>query len=86
MHSLLLVDAILVMHAVPHGGSHVAGPDPRMQCYFRITTPQRAADRHAALCDIWADWKGMADVVAEERAKETKVGVVCASGPTPAKL
>jgi hypothetical protein len=31
-------DAVLVMHACPHGGSHVEGPDPRMQCYFRITT------------------------------------------------
>eukprot|EP01046_Picozoa_sp_COSAG06_P008027 COSAG06_NODE_401_length_16198_cov_469.489596_16_plen_347_part_00 len=62
-------DAVLVMHACPHGGSHVAGPDPRMQCYFRITTEQRAADRHAALCDHWADWHGMTQVVAEERAK-----------------
>ena len=37
-------DAVLVMHATPHGGSHVAGPDPRMQCYFRITTKERAKD------------------------------------------
>lgn len=36
---------------------------------YRITTEQRAADRHAALCDHWADWHGMTEVVAEERAK-----------------
>ena len=41
-------DAVLVMHACPHGGSHVAGPDPRIQCYFRITTEERAADRHVS--------------------------------------
>ena len=51
-------DAVLVMHACPHGGSHVAGPDPRIQCYYRITTEERAADRHAGLCDHWADWHG----------------------------
>jgi hypothetical protein len=38
-------DAVLVLHAVPHGGSHVAGPDPRMcvsQCMPAGTPAQLA--------------------------------------------
>ena len=67
-------DAVLVLHAVPHGGSHVAGPDPRIQCYFRITTPERASHVKEALCDSWLDWKGMTDVIREERAKLAVAG------------
>lgn len=78
-------DAVLVLHATPHGGSHVSGPDPRMQCYYRITTEQRAADHHAALCDHWADWHGMQQVLAEERSKEA-AAVAAAADNSSAKL
>ena len=66
-------DAAIVMHAVPHSATRVTRTEPRFMAYFRVT-PLAERNRVVspeALCDIWQQWPGMADVVAEER------------GPTP---
>lgn len=64
-------DAAIVLHAVPHCATRVEGAEPRMMAYFRITSAARAeANRRVcpdALCDIWSEWPGMADVVGRLR-------------------
>lgn len=65
-------DAAIILHAVPHGATRVEGAEPRLMAYFRVSPLARpAANKHVhpdALCDIWAEWPGMAAVVAAERA------------------
>ena len=67
-------DAVLVLHAVPHCATRVAGPEPRLMAYFRIMPARRPSANRSiypeALCDIWHEWPGMADVVAEQRGAE----------------
>lgn len=64
-------DAALVLHAVPHSATRVEGTEPRLMAYFRITPKSRPEANRAvhpdALCDIWREWPGMAEVVAEAR-------------------
>ena len=64
-------DAAIVLHAVPHGATRVSVSEPRLMAFFRVTPLTRPEGNRAvypdALCDIWREWPGMADVVAEER-------------------
>ena len=64
-------DAALILHATPHSGTRVEGSEPRFMAYFRVSPLTRPeANRRVfpqALCDIWSEWPGMADVVAAER-------------------
>ena len=67
-------DAAIVMHAVPHSATRVAREEPRLMVFFRVT-PQARPERNRvvypeALCDIWREWPGMADVVAEQRQRK----------------
>ena len=68
-------DAAIVLHAVPHSASRVTRTQPRLMAFFRVT-PLARPERYRmvypdALCDVWREWPGMADVVAEERQHET---------------
>ncbi len=60
-------DAILILHATPHGASRVEGPDPRFMAYFRLTSASRPAGNESiypeALCDNWLEWRGMHETV-----------------------
>ena len=64
-------DAAMVLHAVPHCATRVNRSEPRLMVYFRVTPTARPESNRAidpdALCDIWREWPGMADVVAAER-------------------
>ncbi len=66
-------DAAIILHAVPHGATRVAGPEPRQMVYFRITPEARPKPNRAvypdALCDIWREWPGMTAIVASERCR-----------------
>ena len=63
-------DAAIVLHAVPHGATRVSVSEPRLMAFFRVTPLARAEGNRAvypdALCDIWREWPGMAEVVAGE--------------------
>ncbi len=66
----------IVLQIVPHGATRVVGSEPRLMAYFRVTSKARPERNRAihpqALCDVWQDWPGMAEVLAEERG--TTVG------------
>ena len=66
-------DAAIILHATPHSATRVETAEPRLMAYFRLTPRARPeANRMVypeALCDIWSEWPGMADVVAAERAR-----------------
>ncbi|MCY3858048.1 MAG: hypothetical protein OXG25_03980 [Gammaproteobacteria bacterium] len=56
-------DAVLTLHAVPHGSTRLEGNSPRLMAYFRLvssardpSSPENSVD---ALCDCWLEWKGM---------------------------
>ena len=66
-------DAAIVLHAVPHSATRVTRTEPRFMAYFRVT-PLARPERNRmvypeALCDIWREWPGMTDVVAEQRGR-----------------
>ncbi|MDE0192178.1 MAG: hypothetical protein OXQ90_12545 [Gammaproteobacteria bacterium] len=66
-------DAAIVLHAVPHSATRVSRTEPRLMVFFRVT-PLARPERNRivypeALCEIWQEWPGMADVVAEERQR-----------------
>lgn len=65
-------DAAIILHATPHGATRVESSEPRLMAYFRITPQSRPEDKRRvypdALCDIWREWPGMAEIVAEHRA------------------
>lgn len=65
-------DAAIVLHAVPHGATRVAVSEPRLMAFFRVTPLARPEGNRAvypdALCDIWREWPGMADVVRRPRS------------------
>ena len=64
-------DAAIVLHATPHSATRVESEAPRLMAYFRVSSGNRPASKRRvapeALCDIWREWPGMADVVAEQR-------------------
>lgn len=66
-------DAAIILHATPHSATRVAGPEPRLTAYARMTPLARPSELRrvdpAALCDIWREWPGMAETVAAERRK-----------------
>ena len=66
-------DAVLVLHAVPHGATRVAGSEPRLMAYYRVVPESRPAPNRSAypeaLCDIWQEWPGMRRVVAQMRGE-----------------
>jgi len=66
-------DAAFVLHAVPHSATRVTRANPRLMVFFRVTPLARPERNRVvypeALCDIWQEWPGMADVVAEERQR-----------------
>lgn len=71
-------DAAVILHAVPHSATRVAGSEPRLMAYFRVT-PKARPERNRrvypdALCDIWREWPGMAATVAEERRGQASGG------------
>lgn len=56
-------DAVVVLHATPHGGSRVAAADPRQMVYFRVQPAGRPETMRRwyadALCDNWLEWRGL---------------------------
>lgn len=64
-------DAAVILHATPHSATRVETSEPRLMAYFRITPQTRPQGSRAvcpdALCDIWGEWPGMAEVVAAAR-------------------
>ena len=66
-------DAAIVLHAVPHCATRVAGTEPRLITYFRVASAARPEANHRvhpnALCDIWSEWPGMTEVVDSHRAR-----------------
>ena len=64
-------DAAIVLHLTPHSATRVHGDEPRLMGYFRVAAEARPAPNRRvypdALCDIWREWPGMAEVVAEQR-------------------
>ena len=64
-------DAAIVLHALPHSATRVCVAEPRLMAFFRVTPLARPEPYRVvyadALCDIWSEWPGMAEVVAEER-------------------
>ena len=67
-------DAAIILHATPHSATRVETSEPRLMGYFRITPKARPGRNRMvypeALCDIWSEWPGMADVVADVLAKQ----------------
>lgn len=65
-------DAAIILHATPHSATRVEGSEPRFMAYFRISPlarPQANKRVHPqALCNIWSEWPGMADVVRAAKA------------------
>jgi len=65
-------DVAIILHALPHSATRVTGSEPRLMAYFRVSPNTRPEPNRAvypdALCDIWHEWPGMADVVAAERS------------------
>ena len=68
-------DAVLILHATPHGPSRVEGPDPRFMAYFRLTAAARPEGNESiypdALCDNWLEWKGMHETVDRIRQRSS---------------
>ena len=64
-------DAVLALHAVPHCATRLEGYTPRLMAYFRFTAANRPSrNPHVypdALCDCWLEWKGMREVVNDNR-------------------
>lgn len=65
-------DAVLALHAIPHGATRLDGYTPRLMAYFRLVPASRQATSNPhgypdALCDCWLEWEGMRDVVAANR-------------------
>ena len=62
-------DAVIVLHAVPHGATRVLSAEPRFMVYYRVTPASRPEEnqrsRAEALCDIWMEWEGMRDIVTQ---------------------
>ena len=69
-------DAAVILHATPHSATRVETSEPRLMAYFRIASQARQSGSRAvhpdALCDIWSEWPGMAEVVAGARAGAAK--------------
>ena len=66
-------DAAIVLHALPHSATRVSGREPRLMAFFRVSPLARPERNRVvypdALCDIWREWPGMAEVVAKERER-----------------
>ena len=64
-------DAVLVLHAVPHGATRVTGSEPKLTAYFRVAPQSRPSTGRAtysrALVDIWHEWPGLGSVIDETR-------------------
>ena len=56
-------DAVLTLHAVPHGSTRLEGNSPRLMAYFRLVSSAREGSSREtsvnALCDCWLEWEGM---------------------------
>ena len=56
-------DAVLTLHAVPHGSTRLDGNSPRLMAYFRLVSsardPSSPANVVDALCDCWHEWEGL---------------------------
>ncbi len=59
-------DAVLTLHAVPHGATRLEGHSPRLMAYFRLVSTARDQSRPEssvdALCDCWCEWEGMREL------------------------
>ena len=60
-------DAVIALHLLPHCGTRVEGPDPRLMAYFRVTSSARSEENRSvypeALLDIWREWEGVRNVL-----------------------
>ena len=59
-------DAVLTLHAVPHGSTRLEGNSPRLMAYFRLVSVARDQSKFGtsadALCDCWFEWEGMREL------------------------
>ena len=60
-------DAILVHYQVAHTAAPNVSPHPRYAIYFRLHHVDHEAQRFEALTDIWLEWEGMREIVAQHR-------------------
>ena len=62
-------DVFLVHYQVAHGAAVNVSPHTRYAIYFRLTHVDHDTRKWETMTDIWLDWEGMRDVVAEQKEK-----------------
>ena len=45
-------DAVIALHLLPHCGTRVEGPDPRLMAYFRVTSSARSEENRNVYPDV----------------------------------
>jgi len=79
-------DVVLAHHGMPHTVAPNHSPDIRYALYFRVHSKQRAIPwqpRPEAMSDIWMEFEGMRDIVAEFEGK-AKPKAAAAAAPAAA--
>jgi hypothetical protein len=60
-------DVLLAHYELGHtNGPHV-GVDPRYAVFFRVSHPQHGQQKWDAMTNIWLEWPGMTEIVAERQ-------------------
>ena len=62
-------DAFLVHYQVAHTAAPNVSPHPRYAIYFRLHHVDHEAQRFEALTDIWMEWDGMREIVAQQQQR-----------------
>ena len=62
-------DVILVHYQIAHCASPNVSPHPRYAIYFRLQHVEYKAQLFEALTDIWLEWDGMREIVAQHRER-----------------
>ncbi|MCY3710536.1 MAG: hypothetical protein OXG26_16725 [Caldilineaceae bacterium] len=58
-------DAFFVHYQIAHCASPNVSPHPRYAIYFRLRHVNLKAQLYEALTDIWLEWDGMREIVAQ---------------------
>ena len=62
-------DAFLVHYQAAHTAAPNVSPHPRYAIYFRLSHVDHKAQMIEALTDIWLEWDGMREIVAQHRER-----------------
>ncbi|MEZ4863125.1 MAG: phytanoyl-CoA dioxygenase family protein [Caldilineaceae bacterium] len=58
-------DVILAHYELAHGVAQNVSPHPRYAIYFRLHHVEHELHGHATMSDIWREWEGMQEMVAD---------------------